>query len=146
MDDVSFAKHVLNLLIKDRYAARTLIDWPNAIFLGYNVGEEYNALKSKDARTKFALDFIDGFSLGFLAMKHDKDIFFNWELLKQSTPELKFVVANVVDKNHFIELVITQKGRVRKLAQIHAIANKQLLAIPKVELRDKNVQEQKQEK
>jgi len=93
-NDVSFARTVMSLLIKDRYVVRPMIDWPNLRMLDQNVGEEYSQFKSESERADYERAFISNFAKGFKAQKASLNDFCRWRVHDTSNPKLIVVAAD----------------------------------------------------
>ncbi len=118
LDDVSFARQLMNGLIAGRYAVRSMIDWPNFRFFEQEVGKQYSQFQKSDERTDFERAFIESFSKSYQAQGAKRDAFFNWQLAKSDDPKKSVVVANCHDKDTIFAFVIAKDGMKKKVTLI----------------------------
>jgi len=121
-DDVSFARKTIDLLIRGRYSARTMIDWPSLVVLGSSVAKEYEALPNDKEKLDYQMAFIDNFKKGFKSIKAAPKTFVHWRIFNNSSPTVTIVAADsAADKSYiFICYIKHEKGK-RKLSEIRAM-------------------------
>lgn len=118
LDDVSFARQLMNGLIAGRYAVRSMIDWPNFRFFEQEVGKQYSQFQKEDERTDFERAFIESFAKSYQAQGAKRDAFFNWQLAKSDDPKKSVVIANCHDEKTVFAFVIAKDGLKKKVTQI----------------------------
>lgn len=122
-NDVEFARSVLKQLIEDRYAVRSLIDWPVLVMLDQNVGAKYSAQPDDKQKLEFQRAFIEGFSRGFRPFGVPFKKFFNWRMLgvDETNPKTNIVAANYANKEMLALFYITHDGAKRKLTNFQIV-------------------------
>jgi hypothetical protein len=124
-DDVAFSRRVLEGLVQDRYAVRSLIDWQHLKMLGKDIGEDIAkyAKTDKDRRT-YEIAFIEGFSKTFRMQGAKLNAFFDWHIYKGEkildlkNPKDTIVAANCFDKQRLFLFVVSHEGGKQKLTEI----------------------------
>lgn len=131
LDDIAFSRHVLEQLIKGRYAVRNAIDWDNFRALGQDVSAPYKALKREQAKIEFQRNFIDGFARGFREQKAELKAFYNWRYYKTTASKISIVVANCRTENVLFLFYVRPAAFGKKLVGINAlIGNEPVRDIP----------------
>lgn len=118
MDDVSFARRVIEQLIEGRHSVRGMIDWSSLKVLHYDVGAEYKKLKNDDERLGYERDFITNFAGGFKELGAKATAFFNWNKGEQTGANLGVVTANCYDEKSVFYFYIRHDGARKKLVEI----------------------------
>jgi len=126
-NDVSFARTVFSLLVKDRYIVRSMIDWPSFRVLDLNIGQEYVQFKTEAERADYERAFISNFAKGFLKAKGSadlKDQFGRWRICYSKNPKMIVVAAdNLKQKDLLFLFDIKHTGFNKKLAGIRILKN-----------------------
>ena len=127
LDDIAFSRQVLTLLIDGRYAARTMIDWPNFRVLGQDAGKPYLALKKDQAKIAYERAFIDGFAKGFQEKGQGVGIktFYNWRYYKTVASKISIVVANCRNENVLFLFYVRPAVWGKKLVGINVLIGKE---------------------
>ncbi len=120
MDDVSFARTIMEQLIEGRHSVRGMIDWSSLKVLHYDVGAEYKKLKNDDERVGYERDFITNFAAGFKELGAKAAAFFNWHQDAHSNANLGIVAANCFDEKSVFYFYIRHDGASKKLVRIEA--------------------------
>ncbi len=124
LDDVSFARTTMELLINGRYSARARLDWPVLKIMSADIGKEYLDLKTKDDRENYEQSFIKSFSEGYKKAGAKASAFFDWRIFndyKPKDPNMTVVAAYVYDKTATLLFMISHEGKARKIVEILAI-------------------------
>lgn len=125
-DDVAFSRRILEGLINDRYAVRSMIDWQHLHVLDKNVGQDLaRYTKTGKDQHDYEVAFIEGFSRAFRMTGAKISAFYNWRIFKKENlkitdPNLTVVAANCIDSNRVFLFVISHKGGKQKLEELFA--------------------------
>ena len=115
--DINFSRRVFSDLIKGRYSAEKMIDWPNLKAVGIDVGKTYSGFPDDKEKADYRKAFIDKFSLGFRQTGARFKSFINWRIY-DNTKEALIVSADHKDKdNKTILFTVSKYGR-KKLKAI----------------------------
>ncbi|MFH0940742.1 MAG: hypothetical protein V1840_02675 [Candidatus Omnitrophota bacterium] len=124
LDDVSFARTTMELMIKGRYSARTRLDWPVLKIMTADIGQEYSNLKTSQDRESYEQSFIKSFSEGYKKAGAKASAFFGWRAFsgyKTKDPNMTVVAAYAHDKTTNLLFVISHEGRTRKIVEMIAV-------------------------
>ncbi len=125
LDDVSFARTTMELLINGRYSARSRLDWPVLKIMAANIGQEYSKFKTSQDRENYEQSFIKSFSEGYKKAGAKASDFFGWRVfsdLKTKDPNMTVVAAYAHDRITNLLFVISHdEGKTKKIVGILAI-------------------------
>lgn len=124
LDDVSFARSTMELMINGRYSARTRLDWPVLKILTADIGKEYSNLKTKQDRENYEQSFIKSFAEGYKKAGAKASAFFGWRTFsdyKTKSPNVTVVAAYAHDKTTSLLFVISHEGRTKKIVEMLAV-------------------------
>jgi hypothetical protein len=117
VEDIEFCRIVLSRLVKGNFAVQKFIDWEDLKtkgLVGFDVGQTYSALASKQEQELYRKTFIKGFSLGFSKGKGDIINFTNWRVISKS-PEQAVIAVDYKGKTILFTI---SRSRDRKLTGI----------------------------
>jgi len=124
LDDVSFARSTMELMINGRYSARPRIDWPVLKVMGADIGQEYSKFTIDQDRENYEQSFIKSFSEGYKKAGAKASNFFGWRVFSGYTakdPNMTVVAAYAHDKTTNLLFVISHKDRVKKIVELVAV-------------------------
>ena len=123
LDDVSFARTTMELLIKGRYSARARLDWPVLKIITADVGKEYSGLKTSKDKSGYEQSFIKSFSENYKKSGANASILSGWRTFnnfKTTGPNMTIVAAYTRDKANSLLFIISHKGNTKKIIAILA--------------------------
>lgn len=119
-DDIRFARGMMTLLIKGRYAVITMIDWPSLRIMERDLGSEYRRLPNAQEKQNYQRAFMEGFRLAFEERRGgEPGGFKDWRLYKaEDANGVSMVSTNTPDKNFALIFFIKHEKGQRRLVEI----------------------------
>ena len=124
LDDVSFARTTLELMIDGRYSARSRLDWPVLKIMSADIGQEYSKFKTSQDRESYEQSFIKSFAEGYKKAGAKTSAFFGWRAFsdyKTKNPNITVVAAYAHDKTTDLLFLISHEGRAKKIVEMVAV-------------------------
>jgi len=124
LDDVSFARSTLELMINGRYSARTRLDWPVLKIMSADIGKEYAKFTAKEDKENYERSFIKSFSEGYKKAGAKASAFFGWRIFsdyKTKDPKITVVAAYAHDRTTNLLFLISHEGRAKKIVEMVAV-------------------------